>query len=232
MSLPVLAILCACGVFCLTPLSIYLLWLGMVNRRDRSTVLSGTWDLAGVLGGLSGFIVFGGALLVFFSQSNARYATRGNWEQLKSAWEREQEAWMAVAAGYLLVAGGAVGLGLLARRDCLSVYNLDRERADTVIDEVLTGLGVSASRYGNRWSDGKPVLDIDPFYGMRHVTVRVLHPDPQFRQEFERDFRKRLAGEPSPDNPVGPWFTSAAITCSMTIASSLLLMFYLAFASK
>lgn len=204
----------------------------MVNRRDRSTVLAGTWDLAGVLGGVSGFIVFGGALLVFFSQSNARYAARGNWEQLKSAWEREQEAWMAVAGGYVLVAGGAAGLGLLARRDCLSVYNLERERADAVIDEVLIGLGVNATRYGNRWSDGKPVLDIDPFYGMRHVTVRVLHPDPQFRQEFERDFRKRLANEPVPENPVGSWFTSAAITCTMTIASSLLLMFYLTFAAK
>jgi hypothetical protein len=219
-------------VFCLTPVSIYLLWLGMVNRRDRPTAVAGTWDLAGVLGGLSGFVVFGGALLVFFSQSNARYAARGNWEQVKSAWQREHEAWLAVAGGYLLVTGGAVGLGLIARRDCLSVYNLDRDRADAVIDEVLTGLGVNAARYGNRWSDGKPVLDIDPFYGMRHVTVRVLHPDPQFRQEFERDFRKRLATEPAPDNPVAPWFTSAAITCTMTIASSLLLMFYLTFASK
>lgn len=232
MSLPVIAILCACAVFCLTPLSLYLLWLGVVNRRERPTVVDGTWDFVAVLGSLSGFIIFGGALLIYSTQSNARFAGRGNWEQLKSAWEREQTAWMAVAGGYLLVVGGVAGLGLIARRLCLSVYNLDRLRAEAIIDEVLTGLGTNPDRYGNRWSDGKPILEIETFYGLQHITVRLLHPALEFRQEFERDFRKRLASEVVPENAAGQWFTSAAITCTMTIVSSLLLMFYLTFYAK
>lgn len=217
----------ACGVFCLTPVAVYLVWLGSVNRKDRPTVVGGVWDLVGVLAAVSGFVLFGGALLVAGIQSNARFAARGNWDQLRAAWDREQAMWLAIAGGYLLVAGGSAVLGLVARSRSLSVYNTSRERVEAVLDEVLTGLGVNAARYGNIWSDGKPIVGIDVFYGLRHVTVWVLDPDPQFRQEFERDFRKRVGTEVSPDNPVGPWFTSAAVTVGMTIASCLFLMVYI-----
>src|SRR5262245_15833948 len=77
------------GVFCLTPLAMYLLWLAAVNRRDRPTVVSGVWDFIALVAGLSGFLIFGAPIAVLALQSNARYGLRGNFEQLRTAWNQE-----------------------------------------------------------------------------------------------------------------------------------------------
>jgi len=48
----------------LPPLALYLLALGWVNRRPRPMMAAGTWDFAGVLFALSGFLLFGGPALL------------------------------------------------------------------------------------------------------------------------------------------------------------------------
>lgn len=232
MSLAVFALLSAAGVFCLTPVAFYLLWLGSANRRDRPVVVDGTWDFVAVLGAVSGFLLVGGAVVVGAVQSNARYAARGNWVQLRESWDREQSSWLLVAGAYAVAVGAGAAFGIVSRSRSMAVYNLERERLEAVVGEVLSGLGSTAGRFGDVWSDGGPVLRIRPFYGMKHATVTVLKSDPQFRQEFERDFRKRIAAEPATENPAGSWFTSAAVTVSMTIASCLLMLGYLTYAVR
>ena len=63
MGLPFILVLCMVGAFCLAPLAIYLLWLAQITRRSRPTILGGAWDYAGLLIGLSGFILFGGTVI-------------------------------------------------------------------------------------------------------------------------------------------------------------------------
>ena len=82
MVLPYILAICFCGVFCLIPLAMYLLYMARITRRDHPTPVSGAWDFAGLAVGLSGFIVFGGGLLLTLFQSNFRYWMRGNVEAL------------------------------------------------------------------------------------------------------------------------------------------------------
>jgi hypothetical protein len=230
--LPLLVVL-LCGVFCLAPLTLYLSWLGSVNRRPRPTVVGGGWDFVWLLGGLSGFLIFGGGLLVAGLQSNVRYATRGNWQQVRDAWGQEGVAWAAVAAGYLLAVGGLSALVIASRLRTLSVFHIDRHEAEAAIDAALGDAGVSASRFGNVWSNDRPVVAIDVFSGLRHVSIRLLGDDPRAREELERALRRTLAAAPPSEAPVAAWLYSAAISCGVTVVCcTLLVAFYLRIAAS
>jgi hypothetical protein len=223
LGLPLLVIL-LCGVFCLAPLTLYLSWLGSINRRPRPTVVGGGWDFVWLLGGLSGFLLFGGGLLVASLQSSVRYAARGNWQQIRDAWGEEKFAWAAVALGYLLVVGGLSALVIVSRMRTLSVFNIDRSEAEAVIDAALAEAGVSASRFGNVWSNDRPVVAIDVFHGLRHVSVRLLSTDPRVCEELDRILRQKFAAAPPSDSPVAAWLYSAAISCGVTVVFCVLLV--------
>jgi hypothetical protein len=220
---PLLVVL-LCGAFCLAPLALYLSWLAAINRRPRPTVVGGGWDFAWLLGGLSGFLVYGGGLLVAGLQSSVRYAARGNWEQVRDAWGQEGTTWAAIAVGYLLVVGGLSALVIASRLRTLSVFNIDRHEAEAAIDAALAEAGVSATRFGNVWSNDRPVVAIDVFAGLRHVSVRLLSPDPRACEELERALRQKLAAAPPSDAPVSAWLYSAAISCGVTVACCTLLI--------
>ncbi len=53
-------------LLCILPLTLYLTFLTVLNRRDRATIISGPWDFVAVLLGLSGFIILGGPLFLGF----------------------------------------------------------------------------------------------------------------------------------------------------------------------
>ena len=74
-------------------------WLAVINRRPYPTPVTGAWDFAGLLLGLSGFLLFGGGLLLGLVQSNARFAARGNFEAFRAAWDRERLVWLIGEAG-------------------------------------------------------------------------------------------------------------------------------------
>src|SRR6187402_3974874 len=99
-------VLCIAAVFCLVPLSIYLQWLALITRRDRPTVLSGQWDFVGLAAGLSGFVLFGGGLVLSLVQSNFRYWMRGNFESLRAAWGQEKVTWSLLALLYIAIVVG------------------------------------------------------------------------------------------------------------------------------
>ena len=80
MVLPFILAICLCGVFCLIPLTMYLWWLARITGARHPKPISGPWDFAGLMLGLSGFVVFGGGLLLTLCQSNFRYWMRGNVE--------------------------------------------------------------------------------------------------------------------------------------------------------
>lgn len=234
MGLPLLVVL-LCGAFGLAPLALYLSWLASVNRRPRPTVVGGGWDFVWLLGGLSGFLIYGGGLLVAGLQSNVRYAVRGNWQQVRDAWGHERITWAAIAVGYLLAVAGLAALVIASRLRTLSVFNIDRHEAEAAIDAALAEAGVSASRFGNVWSNDRPVVAIDAFTGLRHVSVRVLSPDPRAREELERALRPRLAAAPPAGAPVAAWLYSAAISCGVAVLCCTILtgfFIYLATSSR
>jgi hypothetical protein len=227
-ALPPAVVFCLCAVFCLAPLTLYLAWLGRLNRRARPVVVGSGWDFAALLAGLSGFLVFGGGVLVAAVQSNFRGVVRGNWEQLADTWGQERVAWAAVALGYLLLLCGGVALVVLARARSLTVYNIDREQAEAAVGDVLAGLGLTYLRLGDLWSEGgRKLVAMDWFPGSRTATIQVVCADPQFAEEVERGLRKRLlAAPPAAASPAAAWLYSAATASATVVGCSILLIAY------
>lgn len=227
MAFPVIVVLCVFGVLCLTPMALYLTWLGAVNRRPTPTVLGGRWDLAALVAGLSGFILFGGAILVASFQSNARLLLRGNEKQFKSAFEQERVAWALTAGGYLLVVGGWLTLGMLARSRTLAVYNVEREAAEEAVSAALADAKATGTRFGDAWTvDGRTAVEIKSFHALRHATLRLPHVEPRLREEVVRGLYKRLAETPGADNPAATYFVSLSIGCLLTMLGCLGLIAY------
>jgi hypothetical protein len=219
-------VVCLAGVFCLGPLVFYFLWLAGINRRDRPTVVAGPWDFVALLCGLSGFVLFGGALLLSLLQSNARFWMRGNFEALREAWGQEQTTWTLIVLGYLFVVVGGTVLALLSRRCTLVVYNVDPGQFETMLAELFEQMGRPIERRGNLWAGGVPLFEVEPFAAGRVVTLRWVSDDPQFFQEVERQVREAVPALPGKDCTSARWFMTAAAGCGVIAGFCLVLLVY------
>lgn len=215
-------VLCALTIFCFPPLSVYLFWLATVTRRSRPTVISGPLDFAGLLLGLSGFIFFGGALVLTVLQSNFRYWMRGNFEGLRAAWGQERVLWSILAGAYLLVVLGWVALTFLARRRSLVIYNVDPAEFELTISEILEQLGRPVERKGNRWVSGVPLFELDRFQAGHTVTLRWVADDPLLFQEVERLLREAVKGLAPETNGAASWLITTATGIGLSACIGLL----------
>ena len=219
-------VVCLAGVFCLAPLGLYLLWLAVVNRRPRPTVFRGGWDFALLLAGLSGFMLFGGGLLLSLLQSNVRFWMRGNFEALRDAWGQEHLTWSLIVAGYLiLVVGGSV-LALLARQRTLVVYNIDPALFEATLAEICEEVGRPVERRGNLWVGGIPLFELEPFAAGQAVTLRWLSDDVRLFEEVERRLRETVPMLPARDNPAARWLMTAAIGSIVFVLFCTILLVY------
>jgi hypothetical protein len=219
-------VLCLAAVFCLAPLSVYFLWLAFVTRRDRPTVLAGQWDFVGLVAGLSGFVLFGGGLVLSLVQSNFRYWMRGNFESLRAAWGQEKVTWILFAVLYLLVVVGWIATTLAGRRRSLVVYNVDPSAFETVLAEVLEQMNRPVERRGNLWVAGEPILELDRFDGGRTVTLRWVSEDRLLFQETERLVREAVRNLPANENPASRWLMACSVGAGVSAALSFGLLTY------
>jgi len=219
-------VVCLAGICSLAPLVFYFLWLCIVTRRERPTMVSGAWDFGLLLAGLSGFILFGGGLLLSLMQSNVRFLLRGNFEALRDAWGKEHLAWSLTVIIYLLFVAGGSFLTLQSRRRSLVVYNVEPDQFEAVLNEVFEHLGRPVERRGNLWVGGMPLCEVEPFAAGRTATLRWVSEDALLFQEVERQLREAVRTLVLPDNPTNRWFTFAVSICSAVIAFGLFLIFY------
>lgn len=219
-------VLCLATVFCLAPLAIYLLWLALVTRRDRPTVISGQWDFVGLATGLSGFVFFGGGLVLSLFQSNFRYWMRGNFESLRSAWGQEKVTWILLSLLYLTIVITWVVASLSHRRRSLVVYNVNPTAFDSILAEVFEQLNRTVERRGNVWSNGIPLCEVDRFEGGQTVTLRWLSDDRLLFQDVDRQVREAARSTTSEDNPATRWLMASAVSTGMSAICCMGLLLY------
>jgi len=220
-----LTVACLAGVISLTPVALYLLWLSILTRRDRPTLLPGAWDFTILLAGLSGFILFGGGLLLTLMQSNVRYFMRGNFEALREAWGKEHLAWVLTVLAYLMFVIGGSLLTLQARRRSLVVYNIEPDQFEAVLGEIFEHLNRPVERRGNLWVGGVPLCEVEPFTAGQTVTFRWLSEDVLLFQEVERQLHEAVKTISSPDNPATRWLSSAVAGCSIVLIFLVVVIF-------
>jgi hypothetical protein len=223
---PFILAVCFCGVFCLFPLAIYLSRLAALTRRQHPVPISGQWDFAGLLFGLSGFIVFGGGLVLSLLQSNFRFWMRGNLENLRVVWMQERVTWALIVICYLIVVVGSVVVTLLARRLSLVVYNVDPAAFERILTEVFDQLGRPVERQGKLWVSGIPLFTLDTFEGGHTVTLRWVAGDERLFEEVVRQLRAALATQETLDNPATRWLSTAAMGTWVVAGCSFALLLY------
>ncbi|HSQ54824.1 MAG TPA: hypothetical protein VLM40_03690 [Gemmata sp.] len=223
---------CIAGVIWLLPLSVYLFTIARITRRDHPTVVSGPWDFVGVILGLSGFIVFGGGLVLALAQSNFRYSTRGNLEAFRDAWHREGTIWILISAAYLLLVVGIVALTLFSRRRSLVIYNVDPTVFEGTITEVFEHMGRPIERRGNLWSSGTPLFELDRFVGGHTVTLRWVSDDRRLFEEVERLLREALRDVESDENVASRWLMACAGGLGFWAMCCIGLLFVYVFSSR
>jgi hypothetical protein len=208
--------LCMGGIACLTPFTLYLIWLGYVNKRDRPTVVSGVWDFVALLLGLSGFGVAAGVVVLSATMGLLRQFNAANFRDLSKSWGADHTTWLVLFAGGVMMAVALIGSALVRRRNTLSVYTVSLPALEDAVSDTLAGLGLTAKRFGDGWSDGRPLVEIVPFHVFRFVTVRLLAPDARLVNELDRNLRVSLGVVPATDNPAARWVMSACICSFVT----------------
>jgi hypothetical protein len=226
LALPFIVSVCLCGTFCLAPLTLYLMWLARLTRRETPVPVSGPWDFVGVLVGLSGFIVVGGGLVLATFQSNFRFWMRGHMEAFRAAWVQERNTWMLFVFLYLFVVFGCAGAALLGRRRSLVVYNVEPAAFEEALREVFEQLGRPIERTGKLWFDSAPVCEVDGFEAGRTVTLRWVARDERLFEEVTRLLRAALATHVTAENPVNQWLNTAAVGSGVLALCSCGLLFY------
>jgi hypothetical protein len=213
----------------LLPLAVYLLALGIVNRRRGPLLVSGVWDAAGLLFALSGFLCFGGpAALTGLEERWRVYWLLGRGPAPADGWSPG----LILSAAYFVVVVAAAGLLLAGRRRLTAVYNADPDAVAVALEEACAELGLGPVRSGNRLllrpdagssrrpepgplrPDGAEGLsvEIDPFPAMNHVTLRWHPAAAPVRREVEAALARRLDGYPAPDSDLGGWLLLAGTT--------------------
>lgn len=219
-------VVCLAGVCSLTPIAFYFIWLSVITRRDRPTIISGPWDFAALLAGLSGFILFGGGLLLLLMQSNVRFFLRGNFEALRDAWVKEHLAWVITIVAYLAFVVAGSYLTLYSRRRTLVVYNVDPDQFEATLAEVFDHIGRPVERRGNLWVGGMPLCEVERFAAGRTATLRWVSEDHLLFQELDRQLREAVRTLPAGDNPTSRWLSSGVVATLSLIVFCVFLMLY------
>jgi hypothetical protein len=130
------------------PLAIYLIALGLINRRRHPLLVSGTWDLIGMLFAASGFLLCTGpGLLSGRDEGWRKLWLLGDSEGASLVvWQR---LWVYLAYLYFLVVVGGSALLFWRQRRITSIYNISAGQLQQALDKVCEKLGLHPVRSGN-----------------------------------------------------------------------------------
>jgi hypothetical protein len=216
----------------LLPFSLYLLFLGILNRRPHPVLIPGTWDFVGILFAASGFlIVVGPAIISSGSESWRMFWLFGARGGVPAVTEEASQLWSLLAALYFAVVVGGAAYLLRRRRGQTAVYNVDSEAFEKLLAQAFASRRLEPQRSGNhyRFSPGSPLtpeqsndpaaqrttgstdLEVDSFGAMRHVTLRWEPADAGVRREVETELHRTLGQISSSSRLPGDWLVLIAL---------------------
>lgn len=115
-------------------------------------LVPGAWDFAGVLFAASGFLLLGGPVILNGLYEGRRFSwLLGRLQFMPHLGEDEWYFWVSVWAFYYLAVIGGAALLLWARSHTTSVYNADTELLERGLKLAAKRLGLTISRFGNRF---------------------------------------------------------------------------------
>jgi hypothetical protein len=158
----------------LLPFSVYLLFLGILNRRPHPVLVPGTWDFVGLLFAASGFLLVGGPAVISSGSEGWRmFWLFGNRGGLPSAAGGAARLWGALATVYFAAVVGGAAYLLRRRREVTAVYNVGPEAFEKALAQTLGSLGLNPLRTGNLFVFGAGGTFSAP--GHAHEGIQAPH---------------------------------------------------------
>ena len=165
--------------FCIivTPLSVYMLLLGLINLRGRPFVTTGARDTAALAIGLIGLVI-AGPMQLFFPEGAA--SQFGAW------------VWLMLVVFY----GLCVSLSVLLMRSRIVIYNVSMEQ----LRPILTSVAMKLDK-GSRWTgdslqlpDVKIHMHVEPVNWIKNVQLTAVgnHQSYEGWRVFEIELNKAL----------------------------------------
>jgi hypothetical protein len=214
------------------PVGIYCLILGMLNRRERPMLVSGSWDFAGVLLAASGFLLFvGPAVLTSLHERWRFYWLMGHPGQGEELSGPMYFLWLALWFLYYVGVILTAGWMLNRRREMTAVYNVDQSLLEVGLSRVLERLGLQWRRNGNYFvitskSGDESAVELEGFRPLSHATLRWHGADRPSRQAIETELEIVLAGMPPAENGAAGWFMSLGVSIMfVTLACALFIIY-------
>jgi hypothetical protein len=198
------------------PLSLYFFFLAALNRAPRAVMISGVWDVVGVLGALSGFLLVGGPAIL-----------SGLYEQWRMSWllgsvsrlgelRGDWNGWILLFAAYFIGVITFAAWFILQARNRTSVYNVDAREFEQVLRRALDESSVVWKLEGQRnlnlqtGSAQPATLRWQPFPALQHVSLNWENVSADQRDEIESRLEEILGLVRPPDNPAAGWFFTCA----------------------
>ncbi|MFO0876427.1 MAG: hypothetical protein U0840_03560 [Gemmataceae bacterium] len=133
----------------LLPLALYLLALGWINRQPRPVFVPGTWDLIGLIAGLSGVLLVAGPACLSFSSERWRMLwVLGETGEVTEGLDSARQFDLLVAALYFALVVTICIVGFLRRRRLTAIYNVDPAIVEDALLASSDALGLEPVRSG------------------------------------------------------------------------------------
>ncbi len=167
----------------LFPVAIYCSILAAINRRAQPLMVNGSWDFAGLLFAISGFLLVTGPVIAvaFYQSSMSDFFLRGTGKDLpRSVFNVVSDRIAFWGVYYGIICGGAVAL-LWWRRRTTVIYNVQSDVFESVFTQVLGQLQVPWHRRGKiiYLSGGTGGPEGRPIAGAAVATNFQAHPVPR-----------------------------------------------------
>jgi hypothetical protein len=137
------------------PLAIYLLVLGVINRRGRPLLVSGVWDGIGLVFGASGFLLFAGPAI--FSSLRERWRTYwlfGQGGAPVAGPDGVWQFWIFLSLLYFALILGGTAYYFWRQRNLTSIYNVEPSQVEQAVMQACEALGLNPVRSGGMFLFG------------------------------------------------------------------------------
>jgi len=207
----------------LIPLGIYCLLLAFINRRNKPLMVRGVWDALGLLGAISGFLLW--TMPVLFEEFCSRV-----FDALEAPY-----VYAALWVGYFLFLAFSCTLTLFLRASKTMIYNVDTKVFNTLLEQAVARIGLSmqmnrgllvltpakTETENNRPLTrlGSPLasndrrfveLSVENFSSMCHVTLHWDQCEPHVRSQIEEELERGLELAAPEENAAAGWFYSVS----------------------
>lgn len=217
----------------LVPLALYLFLLGYINRQPRPFMVSGTWDLIGLLFAVSGFVVLGGpAILSGLHERWRLYWIFAEGSPIEDLSQMSQ-TWVFLSIIYFVAVLTTCAWLFWRSRHLTSVYNTDQVAVEQALADTFQKLDLHPVRSGNLYIFGlqnitgneltdqlakiqelsgqTAILEVEPFAALRHVTLRWEPTDSPIRPMVEKNVQHCLDDIGAPEHETGLWLTTIGL---------------------